>query len=42
MVKPESDGGTRAVEEYKFALRTFPNLKLRQVEDEGLSSRSRS
>jgi predicted nucleic acid-binding protein len=39
LVKPKSDGNTRAVEEYKFALRTFPNLKLRPV-DEAVAERA--
>jgi predicted nucleic acid-binding protein len=32
LVKPKREGNARAVEEYKFALQTFPNLKLKSVD----------
>ncbi len=33
LVKPKADGNIKAVDEYKFVLQTFPNLKLRHVDE---------
>jgi len=33
LVKPMSEGNIKAAEEYEILLRTFPNLKLRTIDD---------
>jgi predicted nucleic acid-binding protein len=39
LVKPLRDDDSNAVQDYLFVLRTFPNLKLRSV-DEGVAHRA--
>lgn len=32
LVKPEKEGNERAIQEYKFILQTFPNLKIKPID----------